>query len=208
MSEEEIERIVEHIKSTTDANYSEDILDKIEKANCGGTKGSKESGIDGQDDDSDVLLNDAIDIVVDLGSASASLLQRKLKVGYSRAGRMIDQMEERGLISKSDGSKARNVLISKSEWQELKMGKKNSNEEQFEKNEVVNENVVRPIIENTVVTCPVETSEVDVTTKNVATPVQNSGGVNVYYGNQLSTRDRKIFDVESGVSKSKYNVDL
>lgn len=208
VSEEEIERIVEHIKSTTDANYSEDILDKIEKANCGGTKGSKESGIDSQDDDSDVLLNDAIDIVVDLGSASASLLQRKLKVGYSRAGRMIDQMEERGLISKSDGSKARNVLISKSEWQELKMGKKNSNEEQFEKNEVVNENVVRPIIEDTVVTCPVETSEVDVTTKNVATPVQNSGGVNVYYGNQLSTRDRKIFDVESGVSKSKYNVDL
>ena len=59
---------------------------------------------------------------MDMGQASASMLQRKFKIGYSRAGRIVDQMEARGLISGYDGSKPRQVLISKEEWQELKMG--------------------------------------------------------------------------------------
>jgi S-DNA-T family DNA segregation ATPase FtsK/SpoIIIE len=60
-------------------------------------------------------------MVVDMGQASVSMLQRRFKIGYSRAGRIIDQMEDRGLISGYDGSKPRQVLISKNEWQELKM---------------------------------------------------------------------------------------
>ncbi len=210
VSEEEIERIVEHIKNTTDATYSEEILDSIEKANCGG-KGKDSSSGDSGDDDSDVLLNDAIDIVVELGSASASLLQRKLKVGYSRAGRMIDQMEERGLISKSDGSKARNVLISKSEWQEIKMGKVNGKSDSSnDSSDTCIEKVDNSRFENEVDSLnePVitENEEIEEEPKNVAASMPNS--VNVYYGNQLSNKDHKIFNIDTGVSKSKYNVDL
>ena len=61
----------------------------------------------------------AIEIVVDIGQASASLLQRKLKVGYSRAGRLVDQLEERGIIGPHEGSKPRRVLMTKTELMEL-----------------------------------------------------------------------------------------
>ena len=70
-----------------------------------------------------MLLNDAIDLVVDLGKASASTIQRRFSVGYARAGRIIDQMEARGIISGYEGSKPRQVLVSKEQWQELKMTK-------------------------------------------------------------------------------------
>ena len=65
---------------------------------------------------------DAIDVVVDTKQASTSFIQRRFKVGYARAGRIIDQMEERGIISGYQGSKPREVLMSKEKWQELKMG--------------------------------------------------------------------------------------
>lgn len=117
ISEKEIEDIVENIKSNVEVTYSEDIIESIEK---GTTKGKDTS--DDEAEDADALLNDAIDLVVNMGQASASMLQRKFKIGYSRAGRIVDQMEARGLISGYDGSKPRQVLVSKEEWQELKMG--------------------------------------------------------------------------------------
>ena len=73
-------------------------------------------------DDADTLLDAAIELVVDMGQASASMLQRRFRIGYSRAGRIIDQMEARGIVSGYEGSKPRQVLISKDEWNELKMG--------------------------------------------------------------------------------------
>ncbi|MBO5477560.1 MAG: DNA translocase FtsK 4TM domain-containing protein [Clostridia bacterium] len=118
VSESEIESIVEEIKSNSNVKYSNEIIESIEKANG---KNSK-AGDDEEQDDADELLNDAIDLVMDMGQASASMLQRRFKIGYSRAGRIVDQMEARGLISGYDGSKPRQVLISKEEWQELKMG--------------------------------------------------------------------------------------
>ena len=101
-----------------------DIIESIEKANGKGTKADEE-----EQDDADELLDDAINLVMDMGQASASMLQRKFKIGYSRAGRIVDQMEARGLISGYDGSKPRQVLISKEEWQELKMGNNSNNTE-------------------------------------------------------------------------------
>ena len=118
ISESEIESIVEEIKANSNVKYSNEIIESIEKANG---KNSK-AGDDEEQDDADELLNDAIDLVMDMGQASASMLQRRFKIGYSRAGRIVDQMEARGLISGYDGSKPRQVLISKEEWQELKMG--------------------------------------------------------------------------------------
>ncbi len=120
ISEKEIEKIVDSIKQTSESTYSEDILQSIEKAGTNNSKGGSDSS--DEDDEADALLEDAIDLVVDIGQASASMLQRRFKVGHSRAGRIIDQMEARGLISGYEGSKPRQVLISKTEWQELKMG--------------------------------------------------------------------------------------
>ena len=140
ISESEIEKIVENIKANFEATYNDDIIETIEKTAVK-TKGSKSSKDDDEcieDDDGDALLNDAIDLVVDMGQASASMLQRRFKVGHSRAGRIIDQMEARGIISGPAGSKPREVLISKAEWQELKLGKEeniNENEENVENNE-------------------------------------------------------------------------
>ena len=125
ISEKEIENIVQSIKENFEVNYDDEIIESIEKVEVRtkGSKGSaKEESSDSENANEDDLLNDAIDLVVDMGQASASMLQRRFKIGYSRAGRIIDQMEERGLISGYEGSKPRRVLISKAEWQEIKLG--------------------------------------------------------------------------------------
>ena len=118
ISDGEVEKIVTFLKENGGPTYSEDVLEKIERAN------STDKELDEQDEDEvDPFLMDAIDTVVDLGQASASFIQRRFKVGYARAGRIIDQMEARGIISGYEGSKPRQVLVSKEQWQELKMAK-------------------------------------------------------------------------------------
>ena len=112
------EKIVGFVKSSAgETNYREDIIDKIES----GTSIDKEISEQEDDDDTDPFLMDAIDIVVETGQASTSFIQRRFKVGYARAGRIIDQMEEKGVISGYQGSKPREVLMSKERWEELKM---------------------------------------------------------------------------------------
>ena len=69
----------------------------------------------------DPFLMDAIDLCIEIGQASTSFIQRRFKVGYARAGRIIDQMEARGIISGYEGSKPRRILITPERWQELKM---------------------------------------------------------------------------------------
>lgn len=125
ISEKEIESIVDFIKTDTENIYSDEIIKSIEKGNSK----IKEGDNNGEDEDSDILLNDAIDLVVDMGQASASMLQRRFKIGYSRAGRIVDQMEIRGLVSGHEGSKPRQLLITKEEWQELKFSMQNANQE-------------------------------------------------------------------------------
>lgn len=123
VSDEEVEQIVNFVKSNGTAVYSEDILDTIEN-------GGKEEQIknlsaeQAAEDDTDPFLQDAIDTVVETGQASTSFIQRKFKVGYARAGRIIDQMEERGVISGYQGSKPREVLWTLEKLAEMKMGSK------------------------------------------------------------------------------------
>ena len=124
ISESEIERVVAQIKETSEATYDETIIDKIEKEVNGKDEANPVS--DAESGGADMLLNDAIDLVVGMGQASASMLQRKFKIGYARAGRIIDQMEERGLISGYEGSKPRKLLITKEEWEELKLSEENN----------------------------------------------------------------------------------
>lgn len=120
VSDDEVEKIVSFVKSNGEATYSEDILESIENSN----KTDKELAAEAEagDDDTDPFLMEAIDVVVETGQASTSFIQRRFKVGYARAGRIIDQMEERGVISGYQGSKPRQVLMSMERWQELKMG--------------------------------------------------------------------------------------
>lgn len=118
ISDGEVEKIVNFLKANGEATYNEDIIESIENAN----KTDKEIEQDAQeDDDTDPFLMDAIDVVVETGQASTSFIQRRFKVGYARAGRIIDQMEERGVISGYQGSKPREVLMTKERWAELKM---------------------------------------------------------------------------------------
>ena len=127
ISDGEVEKIVSFLKENGGPTYSEDVLEKIERAN------TTDKELDEQDDDeTDPFLMEAIDTVVDLGQASASFIQRRFKVGYARAGRIIDQMEARGIISGYEGSKPRQVLVSKEQWQELKMAKPVETETQSE----------------------------------------------------------------------------
>ncbi len=119
VSDDEVEKIVSFIKSNGTANYSEDILESIENNN----RTDKEIA-ENNDDDTDPFLMDAIQTVVETGQASTSFIQRKFKVGYARAGRIIDQMEERGVISGYQGSKPREVLMTLDRLKELQMGTK------------------------------------------------------------------------------------
>ena len=121
VSDEEVEQIVNFVKSNGTAVYSEDILDTIE--NGGKDEQIKNLAADqAAEDDTDPFLQDAIDTVVETGQASTSFIQRKFKVGYARAGRIIDQMEERGVISGYQGSKPREVLWTLEKLAEMKMG--------------------------------------------------------------------------------------
>ncbi len=113
ISDKEIEKIVDFLKANGEVTYNEDILEKIEKS------GKSDKELD-KDDDEDERLMEAIEEVVESGQASTSFIQKRLKVGYSRAGRIIDQMEKRGIVSGYAGSKPRQVLMSKERWQELK----------------------------------------------------------------------------------------
>ena len=118
VSDKEVEKIVDFLKANGEVTYNEDIIEQVEKANST-DKEIKETEED--DDDTDPFLMEAIDTVVETGQASTSFIQRRFKVGYARAGRIIDQMEERGIISGYQGSKPREVLMTKERWAELKM---------------------------------------------------------------------------------------
>ncbi len=119
VSDEEVEKIVDFVKSNGTATYSEDILESIENSNKTDKELAQEQA---SDDDTDPFLMDAIQTVVETGQASTSFIQRRFKVGYARAGRIIDQMEERGVISGYQGSKPREVLMTLEKLNELKMG--------------------------------------------------------------------------------------
>ena len=115
ISTDEIERVISHVKTTAAVEYSAEAQAHIEQSGSSGGSSHDAS------EDEDPLLNDAIQIVVSSGQASTSLLQRRLKLGYARAARVMDQMEERGIVGPSEGSKPRRVLITKDEWMEIQL---------------------------------------------------------------------------------------
>ena len=123
ISDEEVAAVVGFIKENSgSAEYSDEIIHEIEQHAAEKEKGSKGVGGSAPEevgDDYDELLPAAIEVVVETGMASVSMLQRRLKLGYSRAARLVDQMEEKGVVGPFEGSKPRQVLITKEQWQEM-----------------------------------------------------------------------------------------
>ena len=125
ISPEEIEDVVSYVKETGEANYSQEVIAQIEQSvqekENKGSKGAS-AAADTESSGEDELLPAAVDVVLETGQASVSMLQRRLKLGYSRAARLVDQMEERGIVGPFEGSKPRQLLITRAQWDEMQMG--------------------------------------------------------------------------------------
>ena len=123
LSDEEVNRIAKHVKDANPSTYDPDILEKLDELANGSAEGggadiiinsSDMSGGDGG------LFDQAVEFAIQDGQISTSTLQRRLKIGYARAGRLTDEMEERGIVAAKDGSKPRKCLITREEWEEMK----------------------------------------------------------------------------------------
>lgn len=118
-SDEEIEGVTNYIKKSSSAQYNAEIEEKIKRIAAEEiTQGKKGDDRGGDDIEIDSKMEDAIKCVIEAGQASTSLIQRRLKVGYARAGRMIDDMEQMGIVGPHQGSKPRDVLMTYNEWLE------------------------------------------------------------------------------------------
>lgn len=123
-SDDDIEAVTDYIKNHSSADYDESVtqeIDRIAQEELSSKGGGKDSGGDDDIDDSDPMLEDAIKLVVEAGQASTSLLQRRLRLGYARAGRLIDTMEQMGIVGPHEGSKSRKVLLTPEQWLERKV---------------------------------------------------------------------------------------
>lgn len=120
LSDKEVETVVDYIKSQEQSAYDDDVMQEIERQSAQDKKKNSAAAEDGDDErEADEMIPKAIEVVVDAQMASTTLLQRKLKLGYARAARIIDNLEERGIIGPYEGSKPRKVLISKQQWYEM-----------------------------------------------------------------------------------------
>ncbi len=125
VTDQEVEAVVNFVKERGTADYDQEVMDFIERQGEPEPGEGGASGGGGSEDDEDPLLMDAIGVVVEMGQASVSMLQRRLKLGYSRAARLVDQMEERGIVGPFEGSKPRSVTITREEWQEMQLRREN-----------------------------------------------------------------------------------
>ena len=123
VSDEEVGDVIGFLKRNGDAEYDESITEEIERKAAENEKGKGDSSSNdgGGFHDEDPTMAKAIEAVIQAGQASVSLLQRKLGVGYARAGKLIDQLEERGIVGPYEGSKPRKVLMTKTQWLEMNM---------------------------------------------------------------------------------------
>lgn len=112
ITDAEVEKVVEYVKAQSSALYDDNIIEEIN---------NEDNTYENDNSDNDELLPRAIELVVEAGQASVSLIQRKFKVGYARAARIVDQMEARGIVGGFEGSKPRQILISRQQWQEMQM---------------------------------------------------------------------------------------
>ena len=125
ISDGEVASVVDFVKKNSGAaQYDDQVMQEIEHHAAEKEKGTKGVGgsnpMENGDEEYDELINAAAEVVVETGQASVSMLQRRLKLGYARAARLVDQLEEKGIVGPFEGSKARQLLITKEQWQEMK----------------------------------------------------------------------------------------
>ena len=126
ITDDEVQEVVSFVKASSEAEYSDSVMAEIDKkaAESGktgsGSSGSTAAETDGSDGDE--MLPAAVDVILETGQASVSMLQRRLKLGYARAARIMDEMEERGIVGPFEGSKPRQLLITREQWQAIKDG--------------------------------------------------------------------------------------
>ena len=123
LSDEEIERVISHVTSQGEVKYDDTVIQEIERNSAPkeDKKKSADAGVDstGYGEDGDEMIPKAIELFIEQGMASGSLLQRKLKLGYARAARIVDELAEKGIVGPYEGSKPRKVLITKEQWYEM-----------------------------------------------------------------------------------------
>ncbi len=120
VSDDEVERVVDFVKNSgLEAHeYDDAVMEEIERKAVLDKKSKGAQSADASDDDTDAMFNAAVECVLEAGQASTSMLQRRLKLGYARAARIVDQMAEKGIIGPYEGSKPRQILITKAQWME------------------------------------------------------------------------------------------
>ena len=124
ISDEEVSAVVDSVKANCAAEYDDTVMEQIEQhaAESGKGKGGAYPAGEGPGEEKDELFDAGVDVVLDLGQASASMLQRRLKLGYARAARLLDQMEQQGIVGPSEGAKPRQILITKEQWAQMQAG--------------------------------------------------------------------------------------
>ena len=126
VTDSEVEAVADYVKEHYVADYNQQVLEEIEKKaqQTGTKKPASVSDPDPSDEEleGDEMLPAAVDVILETGQASVSMLQRRLKLGYARAARIVDEMEEKGIVGPFQGSKPRSILITKEQWQSMKGG--------------------------------------------------------------------------------------
>lgn len=125
VSDKEVEAVTDFVKNQADPSYNQEVMEEIDrKAEQSGKGGKAESGPELSDmpSEGDELLPAAVDVILETGQASVSMLQRRLKLGYARAARIVDEMEDKGIVGPFVGSKPRSILITKEQWQQMQSG--------------------------------------------------------------------------------------
>jgi S-DNA-T family DNA segregation ATPase FtsK/SpoIIIE len=125
VTDAEVEAVASYVKENYTADYNQQVLEDIEKkAQQTGKKAASASDPEpnAEEMDGDEMLPAAVDVILETGQASVSMLQRRLKLGYARAARIVDEMEEKGIVGPFQGSKPRAILITKEQWAAQKAG--------------------------------------------------------------------------------------
>lgn len=125
VSDSEVEAVANYVKQNFSTTYDQDVMDEIERkaAQTGNSKpAAQETEPNAEELDGDEMLPAAVEVILETGQASVSMLQRRLKLGYARAARIVDEMEEKGIVGPFQGSKPRSILITKEQWQARQSG--------------------------------------------------------------------------------------
>ncbi len=125
VTDPEVEAVANFVKNSFETKYDESVMEEIERkaAQTGNSKSAASDPTPSQEElEGDEMLPQAVDVILEIGQASVSMLQRRLKLGYARAARIMDEMEEKGIVGPYQGAKPRNILVTKEQWEAMRSG--------------------------------------------------------------------------------------